>query len=91
MISMGALDIDDPCYTIYHCDPSLECDTHTEPELYISRFQPVRMVLCCHCACTTMPDSLFEFNPQPKAPEGPYSDLHKMGFSVPVSTRGESG
>ncbi len=31
------------------------------------------MVLRCHCAGTTIPDSPFELNNQIKAPEGPYS------------------
>ena len=38
------------------------------------RTSPTRaMVLCCHCACTTMPDFHVELNTQLKAPEGPYS------------------
>jgi hypothetical protein len=73
MCGMAALDTDDPCYYIYHCDPSLECDTHLGPEFYISKIQPGRMVLCCHCAGTTMPDSPVELNNQLKAPEGPFS------------------
>jgi hypothetical protein len=73
LCGMVPLDIDDACYNIYHCDPSLEFDTHVEPEFYISRFQPGRMVLCCDCAGNAMPDSPVELNTQLKAPEGPYS------------------
>jgi hypothetical protein len=74
MCGMVALDTADPCYDIYyHCDPSLECDTHVESEFYISKIQQGRMVLCCHCARASMPDSPIELNNQLKAPEGPYS------------------
>ena len=54
------------------CDPSLECDTHVESDFYVSRVQPDRVVLCCHCA-GTMHNSLVELHTHLKAPEGPYS------------------
>ena len=72
MCGMAALDFDYPCYDILLCDPSLECDTIVEPEFYVSRIQPGRMVLCCHCA-GTLPDSPIEMNSHLKALEGPYS------------------
>jgi hypothetical protein len=53
MCGMVVVDIDDPCYSIYNCDFSLECDTLLDLEFYISRIQPRPTVLCCHCAGTT--------------------------------------
>ncbi len=72
MYGMAALDLDDPGYNMFLCDPSLECDTIVEPEFYVSRIQPRRVVLCCHCA-GTVPDPPIELNTRLKAPEGPYS------------------
>jgi hypothetical protein len=67
MCGMAAFDLDDPCYEIFHCDPSLECDTHLESEYYVSRIQPSRLVMCCHCA-GTMLDSPVEMNTHLMAP-----------------------
>jgi len=43
-----------------------------ESDFYVSRIQPKRVVLCCHCAGTIL-DSPFELHTHLKAPEGPYS------------------
>ena len=32
MCEMAPLDSDDPCHDIFHCDPSLDCNTHIESE-----------------------------------------------------------
>ena len=40
---MAPLDPDDPCFALFHCDPSLECDTHVEPEFYTSRIELTQM------------------------------------------------
>ncbi len=50
MCGMTPLDPDDPCYDIFHCDPSLDCTTHIEADLYTSKVQLLRVELCCHCA-----------------------------------------
>ena len=34
MCGMTALDHDDPCYVMFQCDPSLECDSHAESEFF---------------------------------------------------------
>jgi len=68
---MTTLDHDDPCYDMFQCDPSLECDSHVESEFYVSRIHPDRVVLCCHCA-GTMLDSPVELHTHLKAPEGSY-------------------
>ena len=68
---MAPLDPDDPCYDIFHCDTTLDCETHLEPEYYVSRIEPMRLELCCHCAGVSK--SPIELNTSLKAPEGPYS------------------
>ncbi len=68
---MTALDPDDLFYNICLCDPSLDCDTHIEADVYTSRIMPERIELCCHCAGEF--DSPLELNSNLKAPEGPYS------------------
>jgi hypothetical protein len=50
MCGMAPLDLDDPCYAIFHCDSSLDCDTHIESEFYTSKIQPKRIDIWCHCA-----------------------------------------
>ena len=67
MCGVTDLDQDDPCYAVFHCDPSLERDTHLESDFFVSRIQPDRMVLCCHCA-GTMHNSLVELHTHLKAP-----------------------
>ena len=32
MCGMAPLDPDDPCFDIFQCDPSLDCDAHKESE-----------------------------------------------------------
>jgi hypothetical protein len=66
------LDLDDPCYNMFHSEPSLECDTHVESEFYVSRIRLERMILCCHCD-SPMPDFSIELNSHLKEPEGPYA------------------
>ena len=68
---MTPLDLDDPCHELYLCDTSLDCDSHVEAEFYVSRVQPSRLELCCHCACVL--DSPIVMNTHLKAPAGPYS------------------
>jgi hypothetical protein len=34
------MDPDDPCYDVFHCDPSMDCDTHVEADFYTSGVQP---------------------------------------------------
>ena len=46
---IAPLDPDDPCYAIFHCDPSLDCDTHIESKFYTSQIQAHRIDICCHC------------------------------------------
>ena len=43
-----------------------------ESDFYVSRIQPKRIVLCCHCDCTML-DSPVELHTHLKAPKGPYS------------------
>ena len=50
MYWMASLDPDDPCYAIFHCDPSLDCDTHIDSEFYTSKMQLQRIDIWCHCA-----------------------------------------
>ena len=64
---MTALDHDDPCYDMFYCDPSLECDSHVESDFCISRIQPKRLVLCFHCTGNIL-DSLVELHTHLKAP-----------------------
>jgi hypothetical protein len=71
MCGMAPLDPDDPCFDIFQCDPSLDCDTHIESELYISKISPTRVKICCHCAGKY--DSPVELNTALKAPDGSYS------------------
>jgi hypothetical protein len=68
---MAPLDPDDPCYDVFHCDPSLDCNAHIEANFYTSKIQPTRVELCCHCAGEF--DSPVELNSSLKAPDGPYS------------------
>jgi hypothetical protein len=68
---MAPLDPDDPCYEIFVCDTTLECDKHVEAEFYVSKIQPSRLELCCYCAGVF--NSPIELNTSLKAPEGPYS------------------
>jgi hypothetical protein len=67
---MAPLDHDDPYYNIFLCDPSQDCDSPLEPEFYVSKIQPKRLELCCHCAGGF--DSPIDLNPSLKAPDGPY-------------------
>ena len=67
---MTPLDSDDPFHDIFLCDPLLDCDTHIEPEFYVSRIVPTRLELCCHCAGVF--ESPIDLNIHLKAPEGPY-------------------
>ncbi len=68
---MAPLDSDEPFHDIFLCDPSLDCDTHIEPEFYVSRIVPTRLELCCHC--TGVFELPIDLNIHLKAPEGPYS------------------
>jgi len=68
---MAPLDPDDPCYGIFECDISLDCETHVEADFYVSGIEPSRKEICCHCAGVC--DSLVELNSYLKAPIGPYS------------------
>ncbi len=63
---MAALDSDDPFYNIFLCNPSLDCNTHIEADLYTSRIIHERIELCCHCAGEF--DSPVELNSNLKAP-----------------------
>ena len=71
MCGMAPLDPDDPCYAIFHCDPSFDCDTHIESDFHTSKYQANRIDICCHCDGTK--DSLVTLNTSLKASEGPYS------------------
>ncbi len=53
MCGMSPLDPDDPFYDVFLADPSLDCDTHIQAEFYVSRVEPTRLELCCHCAGST--------------------------------------
>ncbi len=64
-------DPDDPCYDIFLCDTSLDCDTHVEADFYVSGIEPSRKEICCHCAGAY--DSPIELNSSLKALIGPYS------------------
>ena len=68
---MAPLDPDDPCFDIFLCDTTLDCDTHVEAEFYVSKIHPSRLELCCYCAGVF--NSSIELNTSLKAPEGPYS------------------
>ena len=61
----------DPCYDVFHCDPSLDCNAHIEANFYTSKIQPTRVDLCCHCAGEFY--SPVELSSSLKAPNGPYS------------------
>ena len=50
---MAFLDPDDPCYNIFKCDLSMDCDTHVESEYYASKIMPLDIPMCCHCAGTS--------------------------------------
>ena len=71
LCGVAPLDPDDPCYGIFLCDTSLDCDSHVEAEFYMSVTDPNRKELCCHCAGVC--DSPIELNSSRKAPIGPYS------------------
>ena len=67
---MAPLDPCDPCYCIFQCDMSLDCDTHVEADFYVSEIERSRTEICCHCAGVC--DSPIELNSSLKAPIGPY-------------------
>jgi hypothetical protein len=67
---MTPLDPADPCYDIYLCDATLDCETHLEPEFYFARIEPTQLELCCHCAGVSKYP--IDLNTSLKAPEGPY-------------------
>ena len=71
MCGMSPLSPEDPCYDVFQCDPSLDCDTHIEANFYTSAIQRERLELCCHCAGVF--DSPVMMHPSLKAPAGPYS------------------
>jgi len=71
MCGMVALDLDNMWNALFHCEPSLECDTHGKSEFYVSRIQLERVVLCCHYT-GTMPAFLIELNTHLNAPKGSY-------------------
>jgi hypothetical protein len=71
MCGMAALDLDDPFFDIFQCDPTFDCDSHIESEFYTSKIQPSRVNICCHC--TGKYDSPVELSTPLKAPDGPYS------------------
>ena len=71
MCGMAPLDSDDPFYDIFLADPSLDCDKHIEAEFYVSRIEPTRLEICCHCA--GLSDSPIDLNNSLKAHAGPFS------------------
>ncbi len=72
MCGMAPLDLDDPFFDIFQCDPTFDCDSHFESEFYTSKIQPSRVNICCRFAGKY--DYPFELiNTSLKAPEGPYS------------------
>ena len=71
MCGMAPLDLDDPFFDIFQCDPTFDCDSHIESEFYTSKIQPSRVNICCQCADKY--DSPVELNTSLKAPDGPYS------------------
>jgi hypothetical protein len=68
---MAPLDLDDPCYEIFLCGTTLDCDKHVESKFYVSKVQPTRLELCCYCAGEF--NSPIELNTSLKAHDGPYS------------------
>ena len=66
---MAPLDPNDHCHDFFLCDTSLDCDSHVEAEFYVSRVQPPRLELYCHCASVL--DSPIVMNTHLKAPAGP--------------------
>jgi hypothetical protein len=70
MCGMAPLDSDDPSYNGFLAEPSMDCDTHIESNFYVSRVEPTRLELCCHCAGVFY--SIIDLNTQLKAPMGPY-------------------
>ncbi len=68
--SMDPLDPDDPCYGIFQCDTSLDCDTHVVADFYVSGIEQSRKEMCCLCAGVC--DSPIELNSSLKALFGPY-------------------
>ena len=71
MCGMVPIDLDDPFFDIFQCDPTFSCDSHIELEFYTSKIQPSRVTICCHCACKY--DSPVELHTSLNAPDGPYS------------------
>ena len=53
MCGKSPLDPDDPCYDIFKCDPSMDCDTRVESEYYASKIMPQDIPMYCHCASTS--------------------------------------
>ena len=49
MFGMAPLDLEDPLFDIFQCDPTFDCDSHIELEFYTSKIQPSRVNICCHC------------------------------------------
>ena len=82
---MAPLDHDDPCFSLFHCNPSLECDTHVESKFYTSRIEQTRMEMCCHCA-GTMLDFPIDLHPSQGAwravlhSVADMQDLHRQRF-----------
>jgi len=68
---MAPLDHDDPCYGIFQCVISLDCETHVEADFYVSGTELSREKICCHCAGVF--NSPIELNSSLKDPIGPYS------------------
>jgi hypothetical protein len=67
--NMAPLDHDDPCSNRFLYDTSQDCDSPLEPEFYVSKIQPTRLELCCHCADVF--DSPIDLNPSLKALDRP--------------------
>ncbi len=66
---MAPLDLDGPCHELFLCGTLLDCDSYVEAEFYVSRVQPSRLELCCHCAGVL--DSPIVRTTHLKAPAGP--------------------
>ena len=71
MCGIAPLDLDDPFFDIFQCDPIFDCESHIESEFYNSKIQPSRVNNCCQCASKY--DSSVELITSLKAPDGPYS------------------
>ena len=92
---MAPLDLDDPWYAIFHCDFSLDCDTHIELEIYTSKIQPQRIDICCHYVGAN--ESPATTKASLNDPKGPYSivlpkceDCITMGWHIIVRVAGEN-